>query len=315
MSCRHCLMRRMAAALHAHQAYAACVRSLGAVGEPGVGRSASTSTIYTSLGSYYNPFETGQSALTKMVGGTQGGQPDVMAGGGPRTFPGGVSKWQWKRMQEKKQKENEKKALMHEREVFEAKRREQLRLLNGVERPWDDVKRPDKDLSPIQLARAVPEAVLARHVKTNAAEDLWNNRDGPISFTRSEGPLPVHSTQSRQQYQSRGGNTEAGSARSGSWAAPKRARPNLARPDGVLGRGDEQRRRVTTSAVRGRPMGQTMEVADQTEAGPSAGPSAGTGTGGSGADPTFMSETRCVSRVTGAMVAVRKNFMQILLLS
>lgn len=288
----------MAAALHAHQASAACFRSLGSVGEPGVGRFGSTSTVYTSLGCYSNPFEAGQSALAKMDGESQGQQPDVMAGGGPRTFPGGVSKWQWKRMQEKKQKESDRKVLMREREIFEAKRREQLRLLNGVERPWEDVKRVEKNLSPIQLARAVPEAVLTRHVKTNA-EDLWNDRDGPISFTQSDGPLPLDAAHSRQRPHPRVGSSEVASARSGSWAAPKRARQNLSRPDGLLGRAEDQRRRVTTSAVRARPMGQTMEVEDHTEAGPSA----GAGTGGSGADPTFMSETRCAQRDPGGIVA------------
>ncbi|CAI7857397.1 unnamed protein product [Closterium sp. NIES-53] len=64
--------------------------------------------------------------------------PKIWAGGGPRTFPGGVTKWQWKRMQDKKRRARERAQLIREQEAFEAKRREQLRILRGPERPWGD---------------------------------------------------------------------------------------------------------------------------------------------------------------------------------
>ncbi|GJP45680.1 hypothetical protein CLOM_g5036 [Closterium sp. NIES-68] len=64
--------------------------------------------------------------------------PKIWAGGGPRTFPGGVTKWQWKRMQEKKRRARERGQLIREQEAFEAKRREQLRILRGPERPWEE---------------------------------------------------------------------------------------------------------------------------------------------------------------------------------
>ncbi|CAI5535746.1 unnamed protein product [Closterium sp. Naga37s-1] len=64
--------------------------------------------------------------------------PKIWAGGGPRTFPGGVTKWQWKRMQEKKRRARERAQLIREQEAFEAKRREQLRILRGPERPWGE---------------------------------------------------------------------------------------------------------------------------------------------------------------------------------
>lgn len=62
----------------------------------------------------------------------------IEAGGGKRTFPGGVSKWQWKRTQEKKSREIERAALNRERDALESKRREQKRIIDGPEKPWEN---------------------------------------------------------------------------------------------------------------------------------------------------------------------------------
>ncbi|KAF2539760.1 hypothetical protein F2Q68_00019577 [Brassica cretica] len=54
-------------------------------------------------------------------------------GGGPRTFPGGLNKWQWKRMHEKKAREKENKLLDQEKQLYEARIRSEIRakMLGG----------------------------------------------------------------------------------------------------------------------------------------------------------------------------------------
>ncbi|KAK4707318.1 hypothetical protein R3W88_033165 [Solanum pinnatisectum] len=49
--------------------------------------------------------------------------------GGPRTYPGGVSKWQWKRMQAKKSKQLLKDRLAREFAV------------SSLERPWEVIEK------------------------------------------------------------------------------------------------------------------------------------------------------------------------------
>ncbi|CAH2075734.1 unnamed protein product [Thlaspi arvense] len=48
-------------------------------------------------------------------------------GGGPRTFPGGLNKWQWKRLHEKKAREKEKRLLDQEKQLYQARIRSQIR--------------------------------------------------------------------------------------------------------------------------------------------------------------------------------------------
>ena len=93
---------------------------------------------------YYSPHTFPQPADLWAPGGGRSDLPAVQrlplvwAGGGPRTFPGGVSKWQWKRMQEKKERARERVRLAREREEFEERRRAQLRAIRGPERPWEE---------------------------------------------------------------------------------------------------------------------------------------------------------------------------------
>lgn len=66
----------------------------------------------------------------------------VRMGGGPRTFPGGVSKWEWKRMQQKKAKQLLKARLLRERQVYEMRKRAELKsALAQLERPWEAVQK------------------------------------------------------------------------------------------------------------------------------------------------------------------------------
>lgn len=65
----------------------------------------------------------------------------IRMGGGPRTYPGGVSKWQWKRMQAKKAKQLLKARLSRERHIYEMRKRAELRAaVSDLERPWEPVQ-------------------------------------------------------------------------------------------------------------------------------------------------------------------------------
>lgn len=109
-------------------------------------------------------------------------------GGGPRTFPGGLNKWQWKRLHEKKAREKEKRLLDQEKQVYQARIRSEIRVkLASAENP---------SLSPQQVDRSQPSygplsakdhiRALADRFMKEGAEDLWNEADGPSKI-----PVPV----------------------------------------------------------------------------------------------------------------------------
>lgn len=110
-------------------------------------------------------------------------------GGGPRTFPGGLNKWQWKRLHEKKAREKEKRLLDQEKQVYQARVRSEIRAkLAPAENP---------SIGPQQIDRSQPSygplsakdhiRALADRFMKEGAEDLWNEDDGP-----SEIPVPVN---------------------------------------------------------------------------------------------------------------------------
>ncbi|XP_047338254.1 probable DEAD-box ATP-dependent RNA helicase 48 [Impatiens glandulifera] len=105
-----------------------------------------------------------------------------LMGGGPRTFPGGLSKWQWKRLHEKKSREKEKKLLDQEKQLYQARIRSQIRSkLDGE--PNGIGAHQDPNHGPM-TARDQVKALADRFMK-EGAEDLWNEADGPIKT-----PLP-----------------------------------------------------------------------------------------------------------------------------
>ncbi|KAK3019312.1 hypothetical protein RJ639_004632 [Escallonia herrerae] len=108
-------------------------------------------------------------------------------GGGPRTFPGGLNKWQWKRMHEKKAKEKEKKLLEQEKQLYQARIRSQIRSKLSPPDPTSqaDPNRPNyKPLSPQDHIKA-----LADRFMKEGAEDLWNEADGPIKPQSAQSQL------------------------------------------------------------------------------------------------------------------------------
>ncbi|KAG6547110.1 hypothetical protein Mapa_011361 [Marchantia paleacea] len=102
-----------------------------------------------------------------------------MMGGGPRTFPGGVSKWQWKRMQEKKERQIEKARLLRERQAFEERKRQELLASSPrVEKPWE-TSPPRNPLAPPAAALDSRVTALADRFRKQGGEDLWTEDDGP----------------------------------------------------------------------------------------------------------------------------------------
>ncbi|KAK6943047.1 hypothetical protein RJ641_028424 [Dillenia turbinata] len=109
-------------------------------------------------------------------------------GGGPRTYPGGVSKWQWKRMQAKKAKQLLKARLCRERQIYEMRKRAELRAaVSELERPWEVVERAPNLFS---VSADEQVKVLADRFQKPGGFDLWSDKDGPLLFPDSVNRLP-----------------------------------------------------------------------------------------------------------------------------
>ncbi|WCJ41252.1 DEA(D/H)-box RNA helicase family protein [Euphorbia peplus] len=109
----------------------------------------------------------------------------IRMGGGPRTYPGGVSKWQWKRMQAKKAKQLLKARLARERQIYEMRKRAELKAaVSELERPWEVVRR-----APTLFSVKADEQlkVLADRFQKPGGFDMWSERDGPQLFETPDG--------------------------------------------------------------------------------------------------------------------------------
>lgn len=107
-------------------------------------------------------------------------------GGGPRTFPGGLNKWQWKRLHEKQARQKEKRLLDQEKQLYQARVRSEIR--SKIANP-DSLKHEQDTSSPNYKPLSPKEhiKVLADRFMKEGAEDLWNEADGPIrSFSPQE---------------------------------------------------------------------------------------------------------------------------------
>ncbi|XP_038883722.1 uncharacterized protein LOC120074621 [Benincasa hispida] len=104
----------------------------------------------------------------------------IRMGGGPRTYPGGVSKWQWKRMQAKKAKQLLKARLCRERQIYEMRKRAELKAaVAELERPWEVVERAPNLFS---VGADEQVKVLADRFQRPGGFDLWTEKDGPQLF-------------------------------------------------------------------------------------------------------------------------------------
>ncbi|KAJ7944889.1 putative Dead box ATP-dependent RNA helicase [Quillaja saponaria] len=100
-------------------------------------------------------------------------------GGGPRTFPGGVNKWKWKRMHEKRAREKENRLLEQEKEIYEARIRSQIReKLAGKPVASYDTNPSSASHNPMSPQEHIKS--LANRFMKEGAEDLWNEDDGPL---------------------------------------------------------------------------------------------------------------------------------------
>lgn len=107
-------------------------------------------------------------------------------GGGPRTFPGGVSKWKWKRMHEKRAKEKQRNLLEQEKQLYQARIRSHIRSTLSPS-SYSSSSTTHNPISPDQHIKA-----LADRFMKDGALDLWNDLDGP----------ETHQTQPQAQIQS-----------------------------------------------------------------------------------------------------------------
>ncbi|XP_066321870.1 uncharacterized protein [Miscanthus floridulus] len=143
----------------------------------------SISSHYLLLPSHFLP-PGGSSVLPPL----RRGDLAIRMGGGPRTYPGGVSKWQWKRMQAKKARQLLKARLARERQLYEMRKRAELRdAVAHLERPWDPDSSSAADASavaPNLLSVAAEDQLraLADRFHRPGGVDLWNDRDGPRVF-------------------------------------------------------------------------------------------------------------------------------------
>ncbi|KAH7291635.1 hypothetical protein KP509_29G025500 [Ceratopteris richardii] len=119
-------------------------------------------------------------------------------GGGPRTYPGGVSKWQWKRMLVKQREERERIRLAREKEFFAMRQRAEILASHPeLQQPWEKLATfPTRDVSPSQQIAGL----VRRFHRPHHAEDLWTERDGPQKGTES---LSVSGTMESDHNKSR----------------------------------------------------------------------------------------------------------------
>ncbi|KAI5063603.1 hypothetical protein GOP47_0022150, partial [Adiantum capillus-veneris] len=102
-------------------------------------------------------------------------------GGGPRTFPGGVTKWQWKRMLMKRRQERECHRLAREKMLYDMRQRaEVLAAHPELLQPWEKLAIfPPPGISTGQQV----SSLVRRFCRPSQAEDLWTQRDGPQQGT------------------------------------------------------------------------------------------------------------------------------------
>ncbi|KAK8463568.1 hypothetical protein SEVIR_1G380600v4 [Setaria viridis] len=142
-------------------------------------------------------------------------------GGGPRTFPGGLSKWQYKRMHEKLARQKQHGLLRHEKQLYLARLRSEIRAshLPGAADPAAPPgEGPTSSRSHIRA--------LADRFRKPGAEDLWNEDDGPLR--RAKGPSTGIPPGGQQQQQLDSGKPRGG-ANWKDWddMAPEQPKPRM----------------------------------------------------------------------------------------
>ncbi|XP_066332947.1 DEAD-box ATP-dependent RNA helicase 48-like isoform X4 [Miscanthus floridulus] len=115
-------------------------------------------------------------------------------GGGPRTFPGGLSKWQYKRMHEKLARQKQRGLLRHEKQLYLARLRSEIRasrLPGAAAAEAPPCEGPTSSRAHIRA--------LADRFRRPGAEDLWNEDDGPLRRAKRPPTGIASGVQHRQQ--------------------------------------------------------------------------------------------------------------------
>ncbi|KAH0448092.1 hypothetical protein IEQ34_021892 [Dendrobium chrysotoxum] len=99
-------------------------------------------------------------------------------GGGPRTFAGGLNKWQYKRMHEKLAREKERRLLQQEKQIYQARLRTEIRAKIVGKSSSDDFSGSSPGAGGMSSKDHI--RALADRFMKEGAEDLWNEDDGPI---------------------------------------------------------------------------------------------------------------------------------------
>ncbi|KAJ3672233.1 hypothetical protein LUZ60_006954 [Juncus effusus] len=97
-------------------------------------------------------------------------------GGGPRTFPGGLNKWQYKRMHEKLAKDKTHRLIQTEKELYLSRVRSEIRSSNL--KSEEGKSECNRNFEPMSSEEQVKK--LADRFTKPGAEDLWNEDDGPV---------------------------------------------------------------------------------------------------------------------------------------
>ncbi|KAK8472735.1 hypothetical protein PHAVU_002G287400 [Phaseolus vulgaris] len=105
-------------------------------------------------------------------------------GGGPRTFPGGVSKWKWKRMHEKLASDKQKRLIEQEKQLYEARIRSHIRSTLSPDHR-SAAAATHRPFSPKDHVKA-----LADRFVREGAQDLWNASDGPLTSNPTPNQTP-----------------------------------------------------------------------------------------------------------------------------
>ncbi|CAL4967744.1 unnamed protein product [Urochloa decumbens] len=117
-------------------------------------------------------------------------------GGGPRTFPGGLSKWQYKRMHEKLARQKQRGLIRHEKQLYLARLRSEIRAsrLPGADAAAPPGEGPTSSRAHIRA--------LADRFRKPGAEDLWNEDDGPLRRAKRPSTTIPPDGQQHQQLDS-----------------------------------------------------------------------------------------------------------------
>ncbi|PKA55668.1 DEAD-box ATP-dependent RNA helicase 48 [Apostasia shenzhenica] len=113
-------------------------------------------------------------------------------GGGPRTFPGGLNKWQYKRMHEKLAKEKERRLLQQEKQIYQARLRSEIRSKLAGKSPSGGGTDASSAVSTgtVRMSSTDHIRALADRFMKEGAEDLWNEDDGPVKSRACPRPSP-----------------------------------------------------------------------------------------------------------------------------